>query len=157
MEITSDGARYVNIPHTWNLDALSGSESYRQTVGNYEHALFVPAEWKGKRIFLRFYGVQNVADVFINGRHVGDHYGGYTAFTFEITENVSYGFNNSLLVVVGNTYRNDVLPTSSEENVYGGIYRDVELIVTEKTAISPLYSGTDGVMVHQLEVSKERV
>ena len=156
-ENSSDNAREVSIPHTWNLDAFVGDGSYYQTSANYQRTLFVPAEWRGKRLFLRFNGVQSVADVFLNGRHIGDHFGGYTAFTFEITENVSYGFNNSLLVVVGNTYRNDVLPTSSEENIYGGIYRDVELIVTEKTAISPLYYGTDGVMVHQLEVSKERV
>ena len=156
-ENSSDNAREVAIPHTWNVDAFVGDGSYLQTSANYLRNLFVPAEWRGKRLFLRFNGVQSVADVFVNGRHVGDHYGGYTAFTFEITESVSYGYNNALLVAVSNAYRNDVLPTSTEENVYGGIYRDVELIVTDKIAVSPLYYGTDGVMVHQTEVSKERV
>ena len=155
-ENSSDNAREVSLPHTWNVDAFVGGESYRRTLANYQRTLFIPAEWKGKRLFLRFYGVQNVADVFINGRHVGDHYGGYTAFTFEITDNISYGYNNSLLVVVSNTSRSDVLPTSVEENLYGGIYRDVELLVTEKTTISPLYYGTDGVMVHQTDITKER-
>lgn len=156
-ENSSDNAREITLPHTWNVDAFVGEGSYCQTAANYQRTLFVPAEWKGKRLFLRFNGVQSVADVFVNGRHVGDHYGGYTAFAFEITENVSYGYNNALLVAVSNAYRNDVLPTSTEENIYGGIYRDVELIVTDKTTISPLYYGTDGVMVHQTEVSKERV
>ena len=156
-ENSSDNAREVTLPHTWNLDAFVGNGSYNQTAANYQRTLYVPSEWKGKRLFLRFNGVQSVADVFVNGRHIGDHYGGYTAFTFEITDNVSYGYNNALLVAVSNTYRNDVLPTSTEENVYGGIYRDVELIVTDKTTISPLYYGTDGVMVHQMDVSKERV
>ena len=156
-ENSSDNAREITLPHTWNIDAFVGDGAYRHTSANYQRTLFVPAEWKGKRLFLRFNGVQSVADVFINGRHIGDHYGGYTAFTFEITDKVSYGYNNSLLVAVSNTYRNDVLPTSVEENVYGGIYRDVELLVTDKTTISPLYYGTDGVLVHQTEVSKERV
>ena len=156
-ENSSDNAREIALPHTWNIDAFVGNGSYLQTSANYQRNLFVPAEWRGKRLFLRFNGVQSVADVFVNGRHIGDHYGGYTAFTFEITENVSYGFNNALLVAVSNTYRNDVLPTSTEENTYGGIYRDVELIVTDKTTISPLYYGTEGVLVHQTEVSKERV
>ena len=156
-ENSSDNAREVAIPHTWNLDAFVGNGAYRQTSANYERDLFIPSEWQGKRIFVRFHGVQSVADVFVNGRHVGDHYGGYTAFTFEITDKVSFGGNNSLLVAVSNTYRNDVLPTSAEENVYGGIYRDVELIVTDKAAVSPLYYGTDGIMVHQTEVAKERV
>ena len=156
-ENSSDNAREITLPHTWNIDAFVGDGTYRRTSANYQRTLFVPSEWKGKRLFLRFKGVQSIADVFINGRHIGDHYGGYTSFAFEITDNVSYGYNNSLFVAVSNTYRNDVLPTSVEENVYGGIYRDVELIVTDKTTISPLYYGTDGVMIHQTEVSKERV
>ena len=156
-ENSSDNAREITLPHTWNLDAFVGGTTYRQTLANYRRSLFVPSEWKGKRLFLRFYGVQNVADVFLNGRHIGDHYGGYTAFTFEITDNVSYGYDNALLVAVSNTSRNDVLPTSAENNIYGGIYRDVELIVTDKVAVSPMYYGTDGVMVHQTEVTKDRV
>ena len=156
-ENSSDNAREIALPHTWNIDAFVGDGSYRQASANYQRTLFIPAEWKGKRVFLRFYGVQSVADVFVNGRHIGEHYGGYTAFAFEITDKVSYGYNNTLLVAVSNASRSDVLPTSTEENVYGGIYRDVELIVTDKTTVSPLYYGTDGIMVHQTEVSKERV
>ncbi len=156
-ENSSDNAREIALPHTWNLDAFVGNGTYLQTSANYQRTLFVPAEWKGKRVFLRFHGVQSVADVFVNGRHIGEHYGGYTAFAFEITDKVSYGYNNALLVAVSNAMRNDVLPTSAEENRYGGIYRDVELIVTEKTTVSPLYYGTEGIMVHQTEVSKERV
>ena len=156
-ENSSDNAREISLPHTWNLDAFVGNGTYFQTSANYQRTLFVPSEWKGKRLFLRFHGVQSVADVFINGRHIGDHHGGYTAFTFEITDKVSYGYNNALLVAVSNALRNDVLPTSIEENRYGGIYRDVELLVAEKTTVSPLYYGTDGIMVHQTDVSKERV
>ncbi len=156
-ENSSDNAREICVPHTWNIDAFVGNGTYRQTSANYQRTLFVPAEWRGRRLFLRFHGVQSVADVFINGRHAGDHYGGYTAFTIDISDKVSYGYNNALLVAVSNASRNDVLPTSVEENIYGGIYRDVELIVTDKTAVSPLYYGTDGIMVHQTEVSKERV
>ena len=156
-ENSSDNAREISLPHTWNLDAFVGNGTYLQTSANYQRTLFVPSEWRGKRLFLRFHGVQSVADVFINGRHIGDHHGGYTAFTFEITDKVSYGYNNALLVAVSNALRNDVMPTSIEENRYGGIYRDVELLVTEKTTVSPLYYGTDGIMVHQTDVSKERV
>ena len=89
-ENTSDGARYVNIPHTWNLDALTGARSYKQTTASYLRDLYIPNEWSDKRLFLRFHGVQNVADVFINGEHIGEHRGGWTAFTFEITDKVRY-------------------------------------------------------------------
>ena len=151
-ENSGDNAREITLPHTWCKE-----EGYCETSANYTRTLFVPSEWKGKRLFLRFYGVQSVADVFINGRHIGDHYGGYTAFAFEITDKVSYGYNNALQVVASNAQRSDVLPTSNEEKRYGGIYRDVELIVTENLTVSPLYYGTDGVLVHQNEVSKEKV
>lgn len=156
-ENSSDEARYVRLPHTWNLDALTGDGSYRQTTANYERSLYIPAEWQGRRLFLRFYGVQSVADVFLGGRHIGEHRGGWTAFTFEITDAVRFGESNTLLVVVSNAFQNDVLPTSTSLNLYGGIYRDVELIATDCTAISPTYYGTDGILVQQKSVASERV
>ena len=67
-----------------------------------------------------------------------------------------FGEQNTLLVVVSNADRNDVLPVSTDANPYGGIYRDVELIVTPQTTVSPLYLGSDGVLIHQKSVSHER-
>lgn len=157
LETSSDYARNISLPHTWNLDALGGQGKYLQTVANYQRNLAIPADWQGKRLFVKFHGVQSVADVFINGHHVGEHRGGWTAFTFEITKYVKFGENNSLLVVVNNAYQNDILPTSSEINLYGGIYRDVELIVTEQTTISPTYYGSDGVLIRQDAVSSTSV
>lgn len=156
-ENSSDNARFVNLPHTWNSDALSEGGELRQTVANYRRTLFVPAQWQGKRLFLRFGGVMSVADVFVNGNHVKEHRGGYTAFAVEITDCVNYGSENTLLVEVNNSYRSDVLPTSTEQNLYGGIYRDVELIITDKTTISPLYYGTEGVIVTSSKVSVDNV
>lgn len=157
LETSSDYARNISLPHTWNLDALGGQGKYLQTVANYQRNLAIPANWEGKRLFVKFHGVQSVADVFINGHHVGEHRGGWTAFTFEITKHVKFGENNSLLVVVNNAYQNDILPTSSEINLYGGIYREVELIVTEQTTISPTYFGSDGVLIRQDEITNTSV
>lgn len=156
-DVSSDVARRINLPHTWNLDALSGEGEYLKTVANYSRTMFIPKEWEQKRLFIKFYGVQSIADVFVNGHHVGEHRGGWTAFTFEITQHLRFGDNNQIVVVVNNSYQNDVLPTSSEINLYGGIYRDVELIVTEQTTISPLHYGCDGILVHQNDVSNESV
>ncbi|MBQ2373965.1 MAG: beta-galactosidase [Alistipes sp.] len=152
-ETSSDNARRVSLPHTWNLDALSGQGEYLKTTANYSRSIFIPNDWARNRMFLKFHGVQSVADVFVNGHHVGEHRGGWTAFTFEITKHLRFGEDNSIVVVVNNAYQNDVLPTSSEINLYGGIYRDVELIVTEQTTISPLYYGSDGVLVNQINVT----
>ena len=156
-DASSDEAQRVNIPHTWNQDALCGHGDYLKTIANYTRTIFTPKKWENKRLFLKFYGVQGIADVFINGHHVGEHRGGWTAFTFEITDFLRFDDNNRIVVVVNNSYQNDLLPTSSELNFYGGIYRDVELIVTEQTTISPLYYGSDGVLIHQDNVTENAV
>lgn len=155
-ENSSDNARHVTLPHTWNTDTGAGGY-FLETTANYQNDFFVPAEWASKRLFVKFYGVQNVADVFVNGSHVGEHRGGATAFTLEITDKVRFGVDNALVVVVNNTCRTDVLPASTDMNLYGGIYREAELIVTDRTAISPLYFGSDGVFVCQQAVSPELV
>ena len=154
-ERTSDNARHVTLPHSWNTDPRALGY-WLETTGNYQNTTFLPLEWASKRIFLKFYGVQSVADLFVNGSYVGSHRGAATAFTFEITDKVRFGADNGLLVVVSNSYRDDVLPTSTDMNLYGGIFRDVELIATEPTAISPLYLGSDGVLVHTRSVDGER-
>lgn len=156
-ENTSDAARIVTLPHTWNLDAAGSPGPYRRAAAHYATEMMIPAEWRGKRIFVRFHGVQNLAEVFCNGRHAGEHRGGTTAFTFELTDKIAFGEVNSLAVQVSNFPQCDILPVSTDMNTYGGICRDVELIVTEQTAVSPLHLGSDGVLVRPKSVSAERV
>lgn len=144
----------VDLPHTWNAqDALSGKADYKRGIGNYEKRLFVRPEWKGKRLFIRFEGVNSVADVFINHRHIGEHRGGYGAFIFEITEKVEYGKENSISVRVNNGEQLDVMPLVGDFNFYGGIYRNVHLLITDGTCISPLDYASPGVRLIQDSVS----
>ena len=144
----------VDLPHTWNAqDALSGKIDYKRGIGNYEKNLFIRPEWKGKRLFIRFEGVNNIADVFINRRHIGEHRGGYGAFIFEITGKVEYGKENSILVRVNNGEQLDIMPLVGDFNFYGGIYRDVHLLITDETCISPLDYASPGVRLIQDSVS----
>ena len=144
----------VDLPHTWNAqDALSGKIDYKRGIGNYEKNLFIRPEWKGKRLFIRFEGVNNIADVFINRRHIGEHRGGYGAFIFEITGKVEYGKENSILVRVNNGEQLDIMPLVGDFNFYGGIYRDVNLLITDETCISPLDYASPGVRLIQDSVS----
>lgn len=145
----------VNIPHTWNAqDALSGHLSYKRGIGNYEKKLFIDESWKGKRLFLRFNGVNSVASVFMNGKFVGEHRGGYSAFVFEITDCVNYGKDNKLWVRVNNAEQLDIMPLVGDFNFYGGIYRDVSLLITENACITPLDYASPGVYLKQRSVSK---
>ena len=144
----------VDLPHTWTAqDALSGKIDYKRGIGNYEKNLFIRPEWKGKRLFIRFEGVNNIADVFINRRHIGEHRGGYGAFIFEITGKVEYGKENSILVRVNNGEQLDIMPLVGDFNFYGGIYRDVHLLITDETCISPLDYASPGVRLIQDSVS----
>lgn len=152
-ENSADYARTISLPHTWDYNVSSSAFSMQPAMANYLRDLYLPAEWSKKRIFIKFYGVESVADLMVNGRYVGEHRGGATAFTFEITNSVLFGQSNRLHVIVNNAPQSDMLPISQEENRYGGIYRDVEIIVTEKSAVSPLYYGSDGLFVETNSVS----
>jgi beta-galactosidase len=155
-QVRKDSPRRVDIPHTWNAqDALSGKEDYYRGTGIYEKRIYVPSAWKGKRLFLRFEGVNTIAHVFVNDSYTGEHRGGYGAFVFEITDVVEYGAGNKLTVRVSNALDFGVMPLVGDFNVYGGIYRDVYLLMTEKACISPLDYASPGVYLVQRNVTKE--
>lgn len=144
----------VVVPHTWNTrDALIGKMDYKRGIGNYDRTLFIRPEWQGKRLFLRFEGVNTVANLFINGKNVGEHRGGYAAFIFEITDKVEYGKDNKIMVRVNNAEQLDIMPLLGDFNMYGGIYRDVHLMITDELCISPLDYASSGVYLVQESVT----
>ena len=155
-QVNKGTARRVDLPHTWNTqDALSGKVDYKRGIGNYEKRIFIKPEYQGKRLFLRFEGVNTVASIFVNRKYSGEHRGGYGAFVIEITDKVDYGKENSVLVRVNNAEQLDIMPLVGDFNMYGGIYRDVNLIVTENVCISPLDYASSGVKLIQDSVSNE--
>ncbi len=152
-ENSGDYARTINLPHTWDLPQSNVAFAMDNITANYSRNIKVASEWRGKRIFIKFYGVQSCADVLLNGQYVGEHRGGATAFTMELTDKIKFNGNNSLQVVVTNSPQSDILPTSIEYESFGGIYRSVELIVAEPLTISPLHFGSDGVYVKPTKIS----
>ena len=155
--VSSDGALTVNLPHMWNSDALSGKRDYFRGIGNYLKSIKVPEEWRDKRVFIRLHGANSLTNVLINGKHVGEHRGGYTKFTYDITDFLKYGEVNIFWVIVNNSPQMDILPTAGDQNSYGGISRNVELIVTDPTVISLTDFSTDGVYIVQNNVSTNSV
>ena len=77
----------ANLPHSFSLPYFAADRFY-VGYGWYRKHFNVPAAWSGKRINLEFDGVFQVAEVFVNGQRVGEHQGGYTGFTFDITDAV---------------------------------------------------------------------
>lgn len=156
-QVNRGDVRRVDLPHTWNAqDALAGRPDYKRGIGNYTKRLYVRPEWAGKRLFLRFEGANSIADLFVDGRHVGEHRGGYGAFVFEITDRVQCGREHTIEVRVNNGEQLDVMPLVGDFNFYGGIYRDVHLLVTDSLCISPLDCASPGLFLVQQAVGECR-
>ncbi|MGA3171396.1 MAG: glycoside hydrolase family 2 TIM barrel-domain containing protein [Chthoniobacteraceae bacterium] len=154
LDAGTNGWQNVTIPHTWNTigadagkhhsDAHFKSGYYRGACW-YARVLDIPADWRGKRVFIRFEAAALVAKTYLNGQLLGEHRGGFTAFCYELTPLLHFGAANELRVQVDNSHQEDVPPLSGDFNVDGGIYRPVHLIVTDPVCISPLNMASPGV------------
>lgn len=148
-QVQRGSAQLVHLPHTWNALDTDACSDYYRGMGVYTKELWIDPNWRGKRLFLRFEGANTVTNVFVNDYHVGEHRGGYGAFVFEITDKVRYGEKNKLLVSVNNALQLDVMPLLGDFNFYGGIYRDVHLVVTDQVNISLTDYASPGVYLIQ--------
>ena len=154
----------VTLPHTWNAaDALDGGgtdtqsrDGYYRGPGWYRKSLFVERSRKGQRLFLRFEAAGSVADLYVNGVHVGQHRGAFGSFCFELTGQLKYGATNQIALRADNSWRSDVPPLSGDFPVFGGIYRPVSLLVKAAACITPLDYASSGVYIAQKAVSKEQ-
>lgn len=100
----------------------------------YQRSFDAPVR-SGKRVFLRFGAVDYSAEVYLNGQLVGRHEGGSTPFSFEVTD-ILRDSNNNLVVGVDSTRSPDTIPpTVTDWEAYGGITRDVRLVITPQTFI----------------------
>jgi beta-galactosidase len=145
----------VKIPHTWNAEDMQVKKNTFYEGEAYYRKTYTPDPSLGdKRVFLRFEGVAAVAEVYINGVFAGNHKGGYSAFVIEMTKLLRYGQENEILVKADNNSRPDVIPVNHTLfGVYGGIYRPVELIVTEKLNITVTDYASPGIYISQKNVS----
>lgn len=144
----------VRIPHTWNAkDGQDGGNDYFRGVGWYRRTIAAWPDSRHVRHFIRFKAASLIADVFVDGHHVGQHRGGFAAFCFEITEFVGDFEPHELTVRVDNRKHDDVMPLSGDFTKFGGIYRDVELISTPAICITPRHFASAGVYVTPISVT----
>ncbi|MDR1738188.1 MAG: beta-galactosidase [Candidatus Symbiothrix sp.] len=155
LQTTSDTWQQVDIPHTWNAEDMQVKKNIFYEGKAYYKKSFQPNDlWKDKRVFLRFEGVGATAKIYLNGTPAGNHEGAYSAFTVELTKLLKYNQMNELLVEADNASRPDVIPINQTLfGVYGGIYRPVSLIVTEKVHIAVNDYASSGVYLRQQNVS----
>ena len=133
---TGDGWTAVSLPHTWNAnDAASTNATvpYKRGRGWYRLAFDAPA--RGARHWLQFDGASMVADVWLNGRKLGQHKGAFTAFRFDVTD-ILRPTGNVLVVKTDNSEPKDeadltaIAPLHGDFNLSGGLYRKVALVST---------------------------
>ncbi|MBV6647083.1 MAG: hypothetical protein KI790_16620 [Cyclobacteriaceae bacterium] len=145
----------VDLPHTWNAqDIKDGKLDYYRGLGIYRKNLTLPVSDTLKRYFLKFEGSTLVTDVYINGYHAGQHKGGYTAFTLEITSWLKNTQQNEILVMVNNAFDSEVMPLVGDFNIYGGLHRPVHLLVRDQTCFDLLNHGASGIFISQKGVSQ---
>ena len=156
----------ITIPHDYNggidnvnNDVFSGRFDFKNDPdkrnmykgpGWYRTSFEIEKKHEGKRVFIDFEAVSLDAQVWVNGKKAGQHQGGYTAFTLDITDLINYGGQNTLAVRADNSNNPKIAPWMANEKnsfpysfdyaVYGGIYRDVWITITDEVKIEKVFN-----------------
>ena len=134
----------VDLPHTPNIEPLVVNHQWQGTCW-YRHLLEIPQKQRNRKHFLYFEGAMQNSDIYLNGKHLSHHLGGYLPFIVDITNELDFSKENLLAVKLLNVDDSLVPPGKAlnklDFNMYGGIYRSVKLISTSKLYITnPLQS-----------------
>ncbi|MBC2670112.1 DUF4982 domain-containing protein [Novosphingobium piscinae] len=134
----------VTLPHTFNGADGEDGGSYFRGPGWYRRTMVVKQLVPGRRVWLQFDGAALTTQVWVNGRKVGDHEGGYAGFRFDITAALHAG-RNTIAVCTDNTPSRSVTPLGGDFTVFGGLYRHVWLIEVPGVHIDLADLGGPGV------------
>lgn len=133
----------VNLPHTWNaIDGQGGTDGYYRGCCTYTKKFPRPQCDDRDQVYLEFGGVNSSARVLVNGKETGSHDGGYSTFRVNITEELSE--ENELKVLADNSPNHYVYPQKADFTFYGGIYRDVRMIIVPEDHFDLDYYGGSG-------------
>ena len=146
-EKPGEAAAIVNLPHTWNAkDGQDGGNDYWRGICTYSTTFAAPEfDAASQQVWLQFEGVNASAKVLLNGKTLCTHDGGYSTFRAHISELLQS--DNQLTVEVDNSVNDCVYPQKADFTFYGGIYRDVSLMVVSKNHIALGHFGDTGVQI----------
>lgn len=138
----------VNIPHTWNaFDVLDDEPGYYRGVSYYKKKLTLQPAWKGKKLYLNFGAANQETEVYLNGEKIGNHIGGYTGFTVAL-DSLNFNGTDEIVVKVDNKHNESIPPLTGDFTFFGGLYRNVSLVVVNQAHFADETYGTNGVYVH---------
>jgi len=124
----------IGLPHSFGLPYFASTKFY-VGYGWYRKHFTVPASWSGKSVFLEFQAAFDQAQIYINGKQVGQHNGGYNGFSIDITSSLKTG-DNVVAVRLNNNWNAQLPPLTGDHTFQGGIYRDVNVVVTDPLHIT---------------------
>jgi len=138
-------AQKVTLPHTWNaVDGQSASDYYRGNC-TYIKKFVKPELSKDEELYLEINGANSSSKIILNGKELACHDGGYSTYRVKLTEDLLD--ENELQIEVDNSANDHVYPQKADFTFYGGLYRDVKLIIVPKTHFDLEYFGGKGLYV----------
>ncbi|MDE3179560.1 MAG: beta-glucuronidase [Acidobacteriota bacterium] len=164
--------RVIPVPASWN-DLFNDAADYL-AFGWYETETWIPESWKGQKIFLRVYGANYAAKVWLNGSLLGEHDGGHLPFAFDITAGARFDSTNRIVIRVENLQKPDRVPpgvpagsrsflssypaTTYDFFPYAGIHRQVALYTSpathlEDVTVTTEIEGEDGIVTIAAQAS----
>jgi len=160
-DFDDSGWEHVGLPHSFSIPYFQSAHFY-VGYGWYRKAFALPPLPRGRRLSLEFEGAFQEAELFVNGKAVGHHRGGYTGFPVDITDAVKPG-RNIVAVRVNNRWDPTLAPRAGEHVFSGGIYRDVHLVATDAVHVAwtgtrlttPELSAVSGCVAAETEIRNE--
>ena len=142
----NDGGESITLPHTWNgVDGQDGGNDYFRGTCLYKKVFHSDDLPKADKYYLEINGANSSADVYINGKRLAHHDGGYSTWRVNITGYMRG--ENIISILVDNAANEEVYPQVADFTFYGGIYRDVNIICVKETHFDLDYYGSKGLMI----------
>lgn len=136
----------ISLPHTWNaIDGQDGGNDYYRGTCYYIKNLKMPNLNADEQAYLEFQGAAMIADIYVNGKLLAHHEGGYSTFRVNITDVLSD--ENTIVVALNNEDNTICYPQKADFTFYGGLYRMVNLIIVPNIHFELDYCGTPGIKV----------
>ncbi len=137
---------FVNLPHTWNaIDGQDGGGDYYRGTCCYVKKLSKLELPEAEQYYLEINGANSSADVYVNGKHLAHHDGGYSTWRTDLTPYLES--ENLLAILVDNSANETVYPQMADFTFYGGLYRNVNILCVSASHFDLDYYGGPGIMV----------
>ena len=137
---------WVNLPHSWNaVDGQDGGNDYYRGTCHYIKTFEKSDLPQADCYYLELQGANSSADVYLNGKHLAHHDGGYSTWRVSMTDALEN--NNVMVISVDNSPNEVVYPQMADFTFYGGLYRDVNIICVGESHIDLDYYGSPGLKI----------